>query len=259
MYYLCTPNNKQMTFSNKVITSSNTFKPLNDEYLTLINKLTMSPKMSFSGLRILPEEMFNKMSRAEFGKWSLANTDLSFDGFKSEYDLIESEIARHITIVKGFYLGEIECGELAKQKFSLMEQLYALEGISIPLRKLSLIVEPDYTASTAIHSRSKIKYAVVKGYWINEAGELKRTLNKNIGNNEWDFVEVAAKMFASFGFESYVPAKPMGDGILVDMVIMKNNKRWIVEIKSKDRDAFIKTFVSLELWRMYKKEYGITD
>ena len=248
-----------MVFSNQVITSNNTFKPLNDEYLTLINKMTISPKMKFSGLRILPEELFNNMSRAEFGKWSLTDADINFDGLKSEYELIESEIVKHISIVKGFYLGEIECGELAKQKFSLMEQLYALQGISIPLRKLSLIVEPDYTASTAIHSRSKIKYAVVKAYWINQAGELKRTLNKNVGNNEWDFVEVATKMFAAFGFESFVPAKPMGDGILVDMVIMKNNKRWIVEIKSKDRDAFIKTFVSLELWRMYKKEYGITD
>ncbi len=75
-----------MTFSNKVITSSNTFKPLNDEYLTLINKLTMSPKMSFSGLRILPEEMFNKMSRAEFGKWSKSDDDYGFEGFKREYE-----------------------------------------------------------------------------------------------------------------------------------------------------------------------------
>lgn len=259
MYYLCDANTKKMTLSNTKIIRSNTFKPLNDEYLALINKMTLSPKMEFSGLRILPEELFNNLSRAEFSKWCMTDVDINFDGFKSEYELIESEIERHINNVKRFYLGEIECGELAKQKFSLMEQLYALESISIPLRKLSLIVEPDYTASTAIHSRSKIKYAFVKAYWINEAGELKRILNKNIGNNEWDFIDVAAKMFASFGFESYVPAKPIGDGILVDMVIMKNNKKWIVEIKLKDREAFIKTFVSLELWRMYKKEYGITD
>lgn len=248
-----------MTFSNKVIIGNNTFKPLNDVYLTLIEKMTMSPKMKFSGLRILPEEVFNNMSRAEFGKWSSFDDNSNFDGFKREYELIEHEIVRHIGIVKGFYLNEIACGELEKQKISLKEQLYTLEGISIPLKKLSLIVDPNYTASTAIHSRSKIKYAVVKAYWINEAGELKRTLNKNIGNNEWDFSEVAAKMFASFGFESYVPAKPIGDSILVDMVIMKNNKKWIVEIKSKDREEFIKTFVSLELWRMYKKEYGVTD
>ena len=248
-----------MTLSNKVIIANNTFKPMSDVYLTLIEKMTMNPKMKFSGLRILPEEVFNKMSRAEFGKWSSFDDNTSFDGFKREYELIGHEIDRHIGIITSFYLSEIACGDLEKQKISLKEQLYALEGISIPLRKLSLIVDPNYTASTAVHSRSKIKYAVVKAYWINEAGELKRSVNKNLGNNEWDFSEIAAKMFSSFGFESYVPAKPMGDGILVDMVLMKNNKKWIVEIKSKDKDTFIKTFVSLELWRMYKKEYDITD
>jgi hypothetical protein len=41
------------------------------------------------------------------------------------------------------------------------------------------------------------------------------------------------------------------------MLISKNNKSWVVEIKADDRDSFIKTFISLELWKEYKKEYQL--
>ena len=47
----------------------------------------------------------------------------------------------------------------------------------------------------------------------------------------------------------------INNGAMADMLISKNDKSWVVEIKADDRDSFIKTFVSLELWKEYQKEY----
>ena len=44
---------------------------------------------------------------------------------------------------------------------------------------------------------------------------------------------------------------------MVDMVISKGDKSWVVEIKETDRKEFVKTYISLELWKEYKKEYQL--
>ena len=77
-------------------------------------------------------------------------------------------------------------------------------------------------------------------------------MNRNIGVEEWKLAELVTKMFTTLGFTSYAPAVRMGNGVLVDMVISKGDKSWVVEIKETDRDAFVKTFISLELWKEYQ-------
>jgi hypothetical protein len=64
-------------------------------------------------------------------------------------------------------------------------------------------------------------------------------------------------MFSTVGFKSYLETRNINNGAMADMLISKNNKSWVVEIKADDRDSFIKTFISLELWKEYKKEYQL--
>ena len=125
------------------------------------------------------------------------------------------------------------------------------------MRKLCLILNPQVTISTSVHPRTKIKYAVVKAYWIDGDGNLKRSVNRNVGVEDWKLAELASKMFSTVGFESHLEARNINNGTRADMLISKNNKSCVVEIKADDRDSFIKTFISLELWKEYKKEYQL--
>jgi|LauGreDrversion4_2_1035121.scaffolds.fasta_scaffold50397_1 hypothetical protein len=232
----------------------NKFTTKNGEYSTFIESMKNS-KMKFSGLRILDKAVFEKMTREEFGKWSQKQPE-NFDGLKEEYALIEEEIRKHCEIASSLYTYKMD---EKVHGMSLCDLINQFEASLLPLRKLSQILQPQVTISKTVHPRTNITYAVVKGYWIDAAGNLKRSVNRNIGVEEWKLAELATKMFSPLGFTYFEPAVKMGNGIMVDMVISKGDKSWVVEIKEIDRDAFIKTFISLELWRMYKKEYGIKD
>jgi hypothetical protein len=232
----------------------NKFTTKNGEYSTFIESMKNS-KMKFSGLRILDKAVFEKMTREEFGKWSQKQPE-NFDGLKEEYALIEEEIRKHCEIASSLYTYKMD---EKVHGMSLCDLINQFEASLLPLRKLSQILQPQVTISKTVHPRTNITYAVVKGYWIDAAGNLKRSVNRNIGVEEWKLAELATKMFSPLGFTYFEPAVKMGNGVMVDMVISKGDKSWVVEIKETDRDAFIKTFISLELWRMYKKEYGIKD
>ena len=232
----------------------NKFTTKNGEYSTFIESMKNS-KMKFSGLRILDKAVFEKMTREEFGKWSQKQPE-NFDGLKEEYALIEEEIRKHCEIASSLYTYKMD---EKVHGMSLCDLIKQFEASLLPLRKLSQILQPQVTISKTVHPRTNITYAVVKGYWIDAAGNLKRSVNRNIGVEEWKLAELATKMFSPLGFTYFEPAVKMGNGVMVDMVISKGDKSWVVEIKEIDRDAFIKTFISLELWRMYKKEYGIKD
>ena len=230
----------------------NKFTTKNGEYLTFIESMKNS-KMKFSGLRILDKAVFEKMTREQFGKWS-QNLPENFDGLKDEYALIEEEIRKHCEIASSLYTYKMDEKVHGMSLFDLINQF---EASLLPLRKLSQILEPQVTISTTVHPRTNITYAVVKGYWIDAAGNLKRSVNRNIGVEEWKLAELATKMFTPLGFTSYVPAVRMENGVMVDMVISKGDKSWVVEIKETDRKEFVKTYISLELWKEYKKEYQL--
>ncbi|MDF5691611.1 hypothetical protein [Aquirufa aurantiipilula] len=235
------------------ILKGNKFSPNIDDYSVFIESMK-KPKIEFSGLTVLDKKEFDKMDIKEYGFW-LKNSSLEFDGFAEEFKLIEQQISKHYKIAKELLTSQLDYEAIAKKNQSLKELIRELELALIPLRKLSLIIDPLITSSSTVHPRSKIKYAVIKAYWIDSEGNLKRSVNRNVGVNEWGMEDVATKMFSAFGFSTYVPANRMENGAMVDMVISKNGKSWVVEIKQQKKDDFEKAFVSLELWRLYKAEY----
>ena len=151
--------------------------------------------MKFSGLRILDKAVFEKMTREEFGKWS-QNLPENFDGLKDEYALIEEEIRKHCEIASSLYTYKMDEKVHGMSLFDLINQF---EASLLPLRKLSQILEPQVTISTTVHPRTNITYAVVKGYWIDAAGNLKRSVNRNIGVEEWKLAELLQKCLHLWG------------------------------------------------------------
>lgn len=242
-----------MANSNSDILKGNKFNPQVDDYSLFIESMK-DQKMKFSGLKILDKKVFDKMGREDFGQW-LKSTPEDFDGFKEEFELIEKQISKQYEIINNLYTSKNNLDSTVGKGRSLKEMIHEFELALIPLRKLSLVLNPLKTSSTTIHPRTKITYAVIKAYWISSDGEMKRSVNRNVGLQDWKIAELVAKVFSTFGFKSYVPAFQMENGALVDMVISKGDKSWIVEIKENLKDDFINTFVSLELWKLYKEEY----
>jgi hypothetical protein len=230
----------------------NKFTTKNGDYSSFLESMKNS-KMKFSGLRILDKSVFDKMTREEFGMWT-RNKPEPFDGFKDEFNLIEAEIKNRYELAIGLYTNKFD---EKVRGLSLCDLINQFEASLLPLRKLCLILNPQVTISTSVHPRTKIKYAVVKAYWIDGDGNLKRSVNRNVGVEDWKLAELASKMFSTVGFESHLEARNINNGTRADMLISKNNKSWVVEIKADDRDSFIKTFISLELWKEYKKEYQL--
>jgi hypothetical protein len=232
------------------------FTPKVDEVLSLIAKFESNPQPMHSGLKMLPQEQFNLMSKSDFSNW-VKGRDLEFDGLKQEYELIKLESEKHLKNVKSMYLDNIDCEKMKGFQYSLQDLNYHMGATVLALNRLWLIYQPEYTYTTATHSRSKIEYDMIKGNWYEDDGEKKRTINRNLGSTGIESEDIVAKMYESLGFETFRPSSPMGNGIKVDLVISKGGKKWIVEVKIKDRRSFAESFASMEVWKKYKSVYGI--
>lgn len=232
------------------------FIPKVDDVLSLIAKFEANTVPMNSGIMMLPETHFNLMSKAEFGNW-VKGADIKFDGLKQEYELIKQESEKHLKILKSMYLDNIDCDKMKGFNYSLQDLNYHMGATLLALNRLWLIYKPEYTYATAIHSRSKIEYDMIKGNWLEDDGEKKRTINRNIGSTGIDFEDIVVKMYEYLGFETFRPSSPIGNGIKVDLVISKGGKKWILEIKIKERKLFAQTFASMEVWKKYKSVYGL--
>ncbi len=51
----------------------------------------------------------------------------------------------------------------------------------IQLKRLRLVIQPEFQFASSKHSVSNIKYLTVRGFWINDTGERERKFLKSIG------------------------------------------------------------------------------
>lgn len=51
----------------------------------------------------------------------------------------------------------------------------------IQLKRLRLVIQPEFQFASSTHTVSDIKYLTVRGFWINDAGERERKFVKSIG------------------------------------------------------------------------------
>ena len=246
-----------MLLLTPIIYKMHPFTPKVDEIVDLLDKSNASLDYKSSGIKILPYEKFQKMNKDEFKVWSKVQDEYEFEGLKSLYEKQNSEIKNCMAEIRKKYIDNLNCNELKDFKVSLQDLNYHLGYDILKLKRLGLVRSPKFTHTIGQHSRTKIKYDMVKIYWFDDHAELKRELNKNVGSLHLEMEDIVAKVFALDGYETMLEYPSKENGIKVDMLLTKDGKKWIVEVKQKNRDELIKTFVSMELWKLYKSTYEI--
>lgn len=232
------------------------FNPEKDDILDLLDRLNHSYISDYSGVMRYPYLDFLKKSKEDCMRiFSLDNIE-NFDAFKEEVELINTELAYVGLHFNSNYVNNLSIHtDLNIDEISAKDVLYFIEKNCIRAKRLLFVTEPDYSLSTGFSKKSKKKYVTVKAFWINANGNKVRSFSKNVGIDGEGIEDSAIKLFESLGYKTFQIEGSLENGYRPDLIIEKNNTKWVVEIKMKDKIQFYKTFARLELWKLYESIY----
>ena len=76
-----------------------------------------------------------------------------------------------------------------------------------------------------------------------------------MGNQGLNMELLNVKMFETLGYIALLDKRV--NGVLVDIVLSKGEKQWVVEVKHQVKENYIDAFATIELWKHYKTQYGM--
>lgn len=169
-----------------------------------------------------------------------------------EYKKMFGELEKLITKFKIFYTERIEASNYTPQQINLLIKYYMLR-----MRRMFSVLNPEYSLISSYEKKSKNHYHMIKGYWINNEGKRVRNISKNVANTEAALADIVTKLLKQ-NFKDIKIFEP--DNLLTskpDLVVFDGKQKWAVEIKAKDKETIIKTYVIFEMWRIYKEQYNL--
>lgn len=232
------------------------YEPSHDKIIMLREELLKSQINECSGIMRYPYADFIKLSRIEATKVFHPDNSDGFEAFIDEYNLINREITNTSTILNNVYtnkLCEVINQDLNDQ--SAKDVFYLIEKHCIKARRLIFVSQPDYSLSTGYSKKSKKKYETVKAFWVDTDGNKVRSFSKNVGIAGVEVEESVVKLFDSLGYITTQLAYPLDNGYRADLIVEKNGRKWVVEIKIRDKKRIFDTFARLELWKLYQSIY----
>lgn len=232
------------------------FSPVNDKIIGLADNLLESKISGSSQIMRYPYEEFVKLTRDEAARiFDQVNSE-KYEAFADEFNLINQEIVNVSATLKQCYLNKlVEISGMESNELSAKDILYFIEKHQIKVKRLNFVAQPDYSLSTAYSKKSKKKYEAIKAFWIDAEGNKVRSFSKNVGIAGLEVEESVVKLFESLGYITTQLQNPLNNGFKVDLIVEKENKKWVIEIKMKDKKRFFDTFARLELWKLYQSLY----
>ncbi|MFM6994738.1 MAG: hypothetical protein ACKOWO_06465 [Sediminibacterium sp.] len=234
------------------------FIPEKDVILTHIDSLIASKVLKSTYVKRYPFDAFIQLSRDQ-AKDVFADTNNSLveDAFSDELNSINLEIEKTCEELKSFYDSELDLKFFSKYRVSTVKGLYDIfQQYIIKARRLNYVAIPDFAVSTYISRKVNKKYETVKAFWIDASGNKVRSFNKNFGPIEQESLEMTIKLFQSLGYKTTQLEYSLANGAKVDLIVEKDNNKWVVDVKLERKHEFINRFVQLELWLHFKATYG---
>lgn len=232
------------------------FAPANDKVIGLADSLLRSQIEDKSGILRYPFDDFIKLSRNEAANIFLEQNSQTLEAFTDEFNSINNEIVNVSKSIKEFYTSSLHLKtELDYNEPTAQNVLYLIEQYCIKLKRLKFVASPDYSLSTGFSKKSKKKYETIKAFWIDSNGNKVRSFSKNVGIAGLDVQESVVKLFESLGYITTQLEYPLDNGVRVDLIVEKDNRKWVIEIKMKDKKRFFDTYARLELWKLYQSLY----
>ena len=232
------------------------FAPANDKIIGLADNLLRSQIVDSSGIMRYSFDDFIKLSRNEAAKIFVDENSQSLEAFTDEFNSINNEIINVSKSIKEFYTSSLNLKtELGNSELTAQSVAYLIEQYCIKVKRLNYVAAPDYSLSTGFSKKSKKKYETIKAFWIDADGNKVRSFSKNVGIAGLDVEESVVKLFESLGYQTTQLEYPLNNGVRVDLIVEKDNKKWVIEIKMKDKKRFFDTYARLELWKLYQSLY----
>lgn len=232
------------------------FAPAKDKIIDLADNLLKSQIVDSSGIMRYSFDDFIKLSRDEAANIFLDENYQSLEAFTDEFNLINNEIINVSESIKTFYTSRLNLKtELGNSEATAQSVAYLIEQYCIKVKRLNYVAAPDYSLSTGFSKKSKKKYETIKAFWVDAEGNKVRSFSKNVGIVGLDVEESVVKLFESLGYKTTQLEYPLNNGVRVDLIVEKDNKKWVIEIKIKDKKRFFDTYARLELWKLYQSLY----
>lgn len=232
------------------------FVPEKDKILGLADKLLESQILDSSGIMRYSFDDFIRLSRDEATNIFTQEKNQKLEAFSDEFNSINNEIISVSRGINEFYTSSLNLKtELGNREATAQNVLYLIEQYCIKVKRLNFVAAPDYSLSTGFSKKSKKKYETIKAFWIDANGNKVRSFSKNVGIAGLDVEESVVKLFESLGYITTQLEYPLNNGVRVDLIVEKDNKKWVIEIKMKDKKRFFDTYARLELWKLYQSLY----
>ena len=241
---------------NKFQTKLSEIVPLsqvNDPVIKLLQTDHVGDYTFNSQLRTLPYEMVER-----FGPQILEDEKVFRKHYKPEYDVFVQEWTTH---VKRYWEDKLllleEYTKPINQLASPMEVFNKLSEIMIKIERRSILLKPELKIVTQKHSRlsgDQRDYKVLRAYWVDNRGEMKRLISRHIGDRYNNLEKEITDIFYNRGFAPLRNYKS-DNGNRYDLVIERDRMKSVVEIKLVNADVFNQLFLFDELSKRFKQDY----
>ncbi len=234
-----------------------------DDILSYIESISKRDFSFPSGLIFVPYEDFER-NFEEANRILHDKENQSWGIFQDEINKMGKELNELIQSFKDFYLSKTDYSDISIQGLSPQEISYLIIKAVIRIKRLICVLDSDYSTIEFQDKKTKNKYTMIKGYYINENGVRKRIFSRNIGNKEQSLIELFQKVIKSNlkGVEVFENVRLQVENrkfkyTVFDLFAIDGKRKWAIEFKNQNKDNLIRTFVMLEMWKLYQKSYEL--
>jgi hypothetical protein len=231
------------------------FEKYQDEKLRYVEEFENKNFGSQSGLIFFNKEELESSGNETEIKISEPKNQ-SWGILQPEINSMIKEKERLVRLFKEYYSSRIsgnpELKDLTPQQLD-----YIANKLMNRLKKLDCVLDTQFNKTEFKEKKSNYTYVTAKGYYINESGKRVRCISRNITNKEASIAELVIKIIKTIN-KSVIPLELENNAAYrADLTLYDGPKQWFVEIKNKNIENLIKTYIMFETWKMYKNEYEL--
>jgi hypothetical protein len=233
----------------------NGFESYQDENLKFVEEFSKKEFNQQSGLIFVEKQEFEineqqarkKISDPKNQSWGILEKEVT--------DMIV-EKDRLIKVFKDFYYSNISENQDLKN-LSPHELQFIISRLVIRIKRLECVMDTQYNSTEFIEKKTGHRYLMAKGYWIDNNGKRVRKISRSIINTQAQITELALKVLKT-NKNTIVTLEPArSSGYKPDLIVFDKPKEWWVELKTKNMNDFVKSYIMYETWKVYKSEHEL--
>lgn len=177
---------------------------------------------------------------------------------ESEVKSMLKEKEKLIKLFKEFYSSKIS----ENPKFTNLtpHQLeYLIKKLLIRIKRMDCVLDTKYNSTEFVEKKTGHRYLMAKGFWIKEDGTRVRSISRSITNVESSIIEVVMKILKTNKKSITLMELDKTSVYKTDFIVFDGSRQLFVEVKNKNMDNMVKTFIMFETWKLYKSEYELLE